>query len=742
MSDFLKKFLLEEARRLNPSGRFVGLAAFGKHPGWDDHIEDLGLETEALNFAKLLLYVNGIGGQIDSGAWEKLEATQQLPGFQHVFVWQRSGQILVGRMWSSSDGKGRKRYPMVVCLHIAGVPLGWALKQGLPVLAKLEEGCLTTTSAEEVRSLLARKRAALREAVQLADGRGEYAPVSPDVLNKILGAADQASREGYLRVLYQVQSQLSGFAPGVFNVNSARVQQIRVPVNRASLNPEQALLFWTRFFLVFVDQSVPLLFTLPLEADWMDVTVGEPESHELFCLRATPKAVPLVSEVPYKLEGDFRAKATAFLDGFQRGETVGIPDWKPAATPLADAPQPSRGGLLKWLGIGLILIVGGVAAFLFIPKSATHGPLVSSPVSNPEALQAFTNSEEPAASNAARLDAAKQQSEQEAQAEANRLAEEKKKSDAVAAAARLKAETEAAAKEKERLEAEATAKEQERLRAEAAAKEKKEQERQLAEAAAKEKERQGLEAAREAAEKQAADQKELQEQQRKAAELASLKPTPADQVVAKSEPAVVPSSSQPLKSPVITGVVSNGAVSSNQMTNSIGMVLVIVPSGLWVGKYEVTQGEYNQVMKSNPSNPKWRSDRQPVEQVTWNDAVEFTRKLNELERSSLPMGKVYSLPTEKQWKEFAADQKFEDLPGGTAIRKDPSAVGASGPPNRLGLFDVLGNLWEWCLDDAPGDQKLLKGGAFNSNNYDRTLRSDAKSLSCGFRCVLGPADNH
>jgi formylglycine-generating enzyme required for sulfatase activity len=172
------------------------------------------------------------------------------------------------------------------------------------------------------------------------------------------------------------------------------------------------------------------------------------------------------------------------------------------------------------------------------------------------------------------------------------------------------------------------------------------------------------------------------------------------------------------------------------------MVLVFAPSGLWVGKYEVTQGEYNQVMKSNPSNPKWRSDRQPVEQVTWNDAVEFTRKLSELERSSLPAGKAYSLPTEKQWKEFAADQKFEDLPGGTAIRKDPSPVGASGPPNKLGLFDVLGNLWEWCLDDAPGDQKLLKGGAFNSNNYDRTLRSDAKSLSCGFRCVLGPADNH
>ena len=124
MSDFFKKFLLEDSRRLSPGGRYVGLAAFGKHPGWDDHVEALGLETESLNIAKTVLYVNGIGGQIDSGAWEKLDAAQPLPDFNHVFVWQRSGQILVGRLWSSSDGKGRKRYPMVICLHFVGVPLG------------------------------------------------------------------------------------------------------------------------------------------------------------------------------------------------------------------------------------------------------------------------------------------------------------------------------------------------------------------------------------------------------------------------------------------------------------------------------------------------------------------------------------------------------------------------------------------------------------------------------------------
>src|SRR5207302_8022065 len=130
---------------------------------------DLGMETASLNLAKTVLYVNGIGGQIDSGEWEKLDHAQQLPAFKHLVLWQRSGQILVGRLWSSSDGKGRKRYPMVVCLHFMGVTLGCALRQGLPVLAELEAGCLKTTLAEDVRFLVDSRRAALREALQSAD---------------------------------------------------------------------------------------------------------------------------------------------------------------------------------------------------------------------------------------------------------------------------------------------------------------------------------------------------------------------------------------------------------------------------------------------------------------------------------------------------------------------------------------------------------------------------------------------
>src|SRR5688572_28846945 len=76
-------------QRLKPRGRNSALAtprltfaAFGKHPGWDDHMPDIGVVTEALATLKQNLYVGGIGSQIDSGAWERLEPEKRIEGFE------------------------------------------------------------------------------------------------------------------------------------------------------------------------------------------------------------------------------------------------------------------------------------------------------------------------------------------------------------------------------------------------------------------------------------------------------------------------------------------------------------------------------------------------------------------------------------------------------------------------------------------------------------------------------------
>ena len=155
LASILKKIV----KRFNQRGQDaaserVFTAAFGKHPGWDDHIDDIGLDTDVLVAVKRILYIQGIGSNIDSGSWDKLEQNQQVEKFGHAFVWCMNGYVVVGRLWSSRDGKGRSSYPMVVCVQCSQLPLPWVLKNILPRLEEIEQACTGTTSADDVRRIV------------------------------------------------------------------------------------------------------------------------------------------------------------------------------------------------------------------------------------------------------------------------------------------------------------------------------------------------------------------------------------------------------------------------------------------------------------------------------------------------------------------------------------------------------------------------------------------------------------
>jgi len=137
---------------------------------------------------------------------------------------------------------------------------------------------------------------------------------------------------------------------------------------------------------------------------------------------------------------------------------------------------------------------------------------------------------------------------------------------------------------------------------------------------------------------------------------------------------------------------------------------VTITKPFWQGKTEVTQSQWRAVMGNTPSS--FKGDDLPVEQVSWNDAVVFCEKLNEMNRDTLPVGYHYTLPTEAQW-EYACR-------AGTTIRfyhgDDPGYIelekyawyrnnssGKTHPvgeklPNGWGLYDMHGNVYEWCLD--------------------------------------------
>ncbi len=161
-----------------------------------------------------------------------------------------------------------------------------------------------------------------------------------------------------------------------------------------------------------------------------------------------------------------------------------------------------------------------------------------------------------------------------------------------------------------------------------------------------------------------------------------------------------------------TNAVVEAQVPGDIYTNSIDMVLIKVGS-FWAGKYEVTQKEYQKVIGSNPS--AFAGEKQPVDSVSWNDAVEFCDKLTsmDLDTNAVPKGFYYTLPTEDEWQSLVADASLDNavtsLNG--AARQGSSAVGSLGP-NSLGLYDVRGNVMEFCLTDTDKPYRVLRGGSW------------------------------
>jgi hypothetical protein len=303
-------------------GSFIGkrpgsahFGAFGKHPGWNDHLDDIGLDTEPLIAAKQYLYVQGIAGVIDAGQWEALPNGDALAEFRHVFVWTDDRDTLVGKIWSSSDGKGRTKYPMVVSAHFSnrnapGIP------DATPLLDQLEQSCRSTESPDEVRSLVGQARIA---AVQLLEAPAPPPPPRAEFARTL--GIDPGS-EAAARIAYAVAGDfaaLESTGVGKVRINlklgqfKGQAQHMRLPAD--PVQPLASQRFWRDFIAANIPAGAPQLYLAPASSPWLDIIVGLPTSRQLFCLRAGEKALPAAHHIPFNLPD---AAKSAAADRWQR----------------------------------------------------------------------------------------------------------------------------------------------------------------------------------------------------------------------------------------------------------------------------------------------------------------------------------------------------------------------------------------------------------------------------------------
>jgi len=173
--------------------------------------------------------------------------------------------------------------------------------------------------------------------------------------------------------------------------------------------------------------------------------------------------------------------------------------------------------------------------------------------------------------------------------------------------------------------------------------------------------------------------------------------------------------------------------------------IVTIKKPFYIGVYEITQEQWQRVMGNNPAVfQNDSSAKKPVENITWSDAQAFIKKLNAADKKH-----VYRLPTEFEW-EYAAragaqdDISWKEIFASAVLGSDAPAKGGTRKPNAWGLYDMLGNVWEWVADfynekifadplpPKKGMQHVLKGAAFTSDVKNATYMTHAGGPGNGF----------
>jgi hypothetical protein len=299
MSRFLKVFLRD------PLDEKIQVAGFGKHPAWDDHIDDMGLKTETLVLTKQSLYSEGIANQLASGAWDQIERSGNAIEFDHRFVWGRDQQAIVGAIWSSADRKGRTRFPLVICAQ-AGFTGARSVDLLFDPIERLGALCRKAKTQEEIREAFSH--------AQMEINYGILPPIDDNLFSRI----NESDEESILPALVTLSAGLGNKrSRGPRETTKSSRSRFRLAV--ISSRTKDNLRFWSAYQAAQTASSfLPSIVIAANGREWVDLIVGEPIQNDFFCLRANQNALPDTwIEIASKERNKLESEAKDYLRTFR-----------------------------------------------------------------------------------------------------------------------------------------------------------------------------------------------------------------------------------------------------------------------------------------------------------------------------------------------------------------------------------------------------------------------------------------
>jgi len=283
------------------------LALFGKHPCWNDHMEDIGLATPSLLEFRRRLYYEGVSGRLDCGAWRDLPPEHRVETFDHELLWTGSTGVIFAVMWHSADAGGRAAYPMVAAAHFLTARLPAMVGPVFDALQQVAEDCRNAQDRQAVATAQSTGGERLIQAAR------KLVPMSAQTWDRTCrenflnheGFGD--SGDGFARLFYALTEYQ--------NLNSATRNTFCYRLTDGGAGTE-SLNLWQTLLRAQMDDSRSLLTIRCRASHWVDAMAGDFAAEEFFRLKAGSDEIPLVTDIPYSVPDELKEQTRMVLESF------------------------------------------------------------------------------------------------------------------------------------------------------------------------------------------------------------------------------------------------------------------------------------------------------------------------------------------------------------------------------------------------------------------------------------------